>query len=128
MTAQLSVNDLVSGASHLGVRDFDVLFREILSLRAKRVAPILSEQESRLLEKIYEKLPRKTAERYADLTEKRRAETLPEDEYQELLTLVQVSENHNVQRLQHIVELASLRQITPQELMKQLGLMPLLAA
>jgi len=125
MNAPLTVPDLLENASRLDTSEFESFFKAMLALRAKRIAPVLSQKEADLLEKIYAKLPSGTTERYDLLTEKRRAETISAEEYDELIGLVQTVEQYNVQRLKLIVELADLRKITAQQLMKQLGLMPL---
>lgn len=104
---------------------FESFFNAVLALRAKRVAPVLPQKETDLLEKIYTKLPAATQERYDLLTKKRRAETISAEEYGELLELVHVSEHYNVERLKCIVELAALRKVTVEQLMEQLGLMPI---
>lgn len=125
MNAPLTVPDLLDNASRLNTSEFESFFNALLALRAKRVAPVLTQKEADLLEKIYAKLPPATLERYDALTEKRRAETISPEEYKELLHLVQVVEQYNVERLNLIVELAALRKVTAQQLMKHLGLMPL---
>ncbi len=125
MDVQLSVPDLLDSAARLDNKEFESFFKEMLSLRAKRIAPVLSEQENMLLQKIYTKLPSKKTELYETLSEKRRLGTISKPEYNSLLELIGVVEQHNVERLGYIVELATLRQVTPQKLMEQLGLMPL---
>ncbi len=120
-----TVSELLDNAARLDTGDFDAFFHEMLTLRARRVAPVLSKEESILLRTVYEKLPEQTAMRYNLLTQKRQAEDIAEKEYQELLQLVTLVEKHNVQRLEAIVRLAKLRNVTPQELMKKLGLLPL---
>ncbi len=125
MNAPLTVPDLLDNASRLNTSDLESFVKEVLTLRAKRVAPVLSQKEADLLDKIYAKLPSDTIARYDLLTERRRAGTISPEEYDELLGLVQIVEQYNVERLKHIVELAALRKVTAQKLMKQLGLMPL---
>jgi hypothetical protein len=125
MNAQLSVNDLLDNASRLDTSDFDTFFHEVLTLRAKRVSPVLSTLETNLLKEIYKKLPNSTLKRYENLSMKRQTETINENEYAELLKLVKEVEQNNVIRLKSIVELATIRKITPQKLMEQLGLIPL---
>lgn len=125
MNAPLTVPDLLDNASRLNTSDLESFVKEVLTLRAKRIAPVLSQKEADLLEKIYAKLPSETLTRYDLLTEKRRAGTISSEEYDELLDLVQIVEQYNVERLKLIVELAALRKVTAQKLMKQLGLMPL---
>jgi 4-hydroxy-3-methylbut-2-enyl diphosphate reductase IspH len=125
MTTLLSITDLIDNASRLESVEFNTFFNEILALRAKRVTTVLSNTESNLLKTIYQKMPNTTQKRYDQLTLKRQNETINEAEYAELLILVKEFEQQNVTRLKSIVELASIRKITAQELMKQLGLMPL---
>jgi hypothetical protein len=125
MIAQLSVPDLLANASMLEMGEFDLFFKEIMSLRATRLTPVLSPVETVLLAKIYKKLSEKTAIRIELLTEKRVANTIQSAEYTELLKLSAVVEKFNVQRLHHIIELAKIRKMIPQDLMNQLGLMPL---
>jgi hypothetical protein len=125
MNVHLTVTDLLENASRLDSSEFESFFKSMLTLRAKRIAPVLTQKEADVLEKIYSKLPASVIERYELLTEKRRDETIAPKEYEELLGLIPVVEQYNVERMKNIVELASLRNTTAQELMKQLGLMPL---
>lgn len=125
MHQPLTVSDLIQNASQLDNRDFESFYKALLALRARRIAPVLTQKETELLEKIYQKLPSETLERYERLTNKRREDDIAPEEYQELLGLVQVVEQYNVQRLKYLAELAAMRKITTQELMQQLGLMPL---
>lgn len=121
--APVTVPDLLDKVSHLDNSEFESFVNAVLALRAKRVAPVLPQKESDLLEKIYTKLPAAIQERYDLLTEKRRAGTISAEEYGELLELVHISEHYNVERLKCIVELAALRKVTVEQLMEQLGLM-----
>jgi hypothetical protein len=125
MNAQLSVSELIDNAARLEIRDFDKFFHEMLSLRARRVAPVLSPQETELLEQIYQKLPHQVLARYAELTEKRRLGSIADVEYEELLRLIPTTEDHNVRRLKSLARLAEIRQTTVRELMTQLGISPL---
>jgi len=125
MNAQLSVSELIDNAARLELRDFDKFFHEILSLRARRVAPVLSPQETELLGLIYQKLPHQVSARYTELTEKRQLENITDAEYEELLRLIPTAEDHTVRRLNALARLAEIRQITVRELMTQLGISPL---
>lgn len=125
MNEPLTVPDLLDNASKLSSNDFETFIKEVLTLRAKRLAPVLTERETSLLEKIYRKLPEAILKRHEWLSEKRRQENISKEEYEELLALTQMLEKDNVERMEYIVELASSRKVTPQALMKQLDLMPL---
>lgn len=80
--------------------------------------------ENTLLRKIAETLPTAIQQRYNELRAKLQAETLTSIEHQELLELINVVEQFDADRLQHLVDLAQLRQITLPELLNQLKISP----
>jgi hypothetical protein len=80
--------------------------------------------ENALLQKIAETLPTAIQQRYNELRARLQAETLTPAEHQELLDLIAVVEQFDVDRLQHLVALAQLRQITLPELLIQLKISP----
>jgi hypothetical protein len=80
--------------------------------------------ENTLLQKIAETLPSAVQQRYNELRDKLRAETLIPIEHQELLDLINVVEQFDADRLQHLLALAQLRQISLPELLSQLKISP----
>lgn len=85
-------------------------------------APCLSETETRLLQQINEGLPPETWQHYNELIEKRQAETLTPDEHAALIGLSDRIEELNACRMEHLAELARLRQTSLSALMQQLGI------
>jgi hypothetical protein len=77
--------------------------------------------ENILLQKIAQTLPTAIQQRYNDLRAKLQAETLTTAEHQELLNLTDTIEQFDANRLQHLLELAQLRQISLPELLDSLG-------
>jgi predicted alpha/beta-fold hydrolase len=77
--------------------------------------------ENILLQKIAQTLPTTIQQRYNDLRAKLQAETLTPTEHQELLNLTDTIEQFDADRLQHLLELAQLRQISLPELLDSLG-------
>lgn len=69
-------------------------------------------------------LPEDTQSRYNELRAKLQAETITPDEHQELLSLVDTVEQADADRLQSLIELAQLRQLSLTDLMSQLGIRP----
>ncbi len=67
MNVPLTVPDLLDNAARLGTNEFESFFKVMLALRAKRIAPVLSDEEHNLLEKIYSKLPVSTTDLYEKL-------------------------------------------------------------
>lgn len=82
----------------------------------------LPESESQLLEQINVGLPGTIWEQYRELTEKRRDETLTEDERAELLDLTNMVELWNARRLELLLELARLRNVPLRALVEEMGL------
>ncbi len=78
--------------------------------------------ESGLLQKISQRVPTSIQERYDELRSKLQAETLTAEEHQELLTCTEIIEQFDADRLQNLLILAQLRQISLPELMKQLNI------
>lgn len=89
-------------------------------LLAQRQNTALPSSESELLRQINQGLPADTQHRYDELREKLRREELSSEEHEELLKLVDVVEQATADRLQHLIALSQLRQISLDELMKQL--------
>jgi predicted alpha/beta-fold hydrolase len=77
--------------------------------------------ENILLQKIAQTLPTAIQQRYNDLRAKLQAETLTPAEHQELLNLTDTIEQFDADRLQHLLELAQLRQISLPELLDRSG-------
>jgi hypothetical protein len=101
---------------------------QVLSLRAERGAPVLPAAESELLLKINRPIPDDLQRRYDELIARRDARTLTPEEHEELLGLTDQVELLEADRMGHLIELAQLRQIPLEALMKQLGLQPLFYA
>ncbi|MGH9845978.1 MAG: hypothetical protein ACREEM_45330 [Blastocatellia bacterium] len=82
----------------------------------------LSGEESKLLRQVNEWLPSETWEKYQELREKFRAETLTEAEHQRLIEIYDQIEVINAQRIAFIAELARFRGLPLKEMMNQLGI------
>jgi hypothetical protein len=87
--------------------------------RERNLPPRLPRRESELLQRINEGLPESTWARYEVLKGKRDAETLTEAEHQELIRLVDEVEGWNVRRLEWVAELAKLRGVRFQDLVRE---------
>ena len=82
------------------------------------------DRESELLHLITDGLPEGFWSRKAELDAKAEAVTLTPEEYQERLGLLSQMERWQVARLEAVVELAQLREETPQMVMQKLGILP----
>ena len=122
--SQVSLNDLLNGVAQLNSSDLEQFVSQVLALRAKRVAPSVSKQETEILEKINRGLAQKTQQRYNELVAKRQAETLTDAEHQELLDLIDRIEQADAERVQALTKLAQLRNMSVKTLMETLNIRP----
>jgi len=120
--SEVSLAELLNGVKRLDTTALESFADEVLAIRAQRRAPTLSQEESELLIKINQGLPIAVRTRFAQLNEKRRADTLSEEEHAELLGLIDQIEAHDVERVKNLGKLAQLRNIPVRTLMKQLGI------
>lgn len=81
--------------------------------------PHLSASEAALLEKIDRGLPQETWQRYNELIEKRKAETLTADEHATLIAISDQIEEANACRIEYLVQLAQIREMPLEKLMQE---------
>ncbi len=86
--------------------------------------PRLARAEAELLQKINLGLSEQQWQRYRELIAKRRAETLAAEEQKELVTLSDQIEQANARRMENLIELAKLRQVSLESQMSELGIKP----
>ena len=120
ITSQVSTEQLLHGVANLPAADLEQFVAKVLAIRAKLKAPSISTQEAQLLQQINQALPAQA--RFTALNHKRQAETLTEPEHQELLALIEQMEHFNVTRMQSLVQLATLRQVSVTTLIQELGI------
>lgn len=123
--AQISSLDLLQAVQQLSQPELEQFIEQILQLKAQRIAPNLSTNESELLIKINQDLPQELQNIYQTLIEKRNQEILTESEYQQLLELTEQVEKYQAQRLEYLTQLAQMRQLSLTNLITQMGLQPI---
>jgi hypothetical protein len=113
---------LLAAAEQLTAEELTAFAADVVALRARRLAPSLAADEAALLQRINAPSPSGEAQRYAELVALRDAEALSPAEQAELLRLSDAREERNVERMTTLVELATLRGVTLNELLRGLGL------
>lgn len=121
---QVDSEQLLHAALQMPRAELEQFVARLLALKIRQDTPHLSQTESELLCKINQGIPLATQQRLDALIAKRQAQTLTVGEHQELLQITEQIERFDVERLQHLIDLATLRQITLDELMQQLGIKP----
>lgn len=119
---QLDLQSIIDGISNLETRDLESFAKAVNQILAHRKAPALSERETELLLKINQGLPSDWQERYFELIEKSEKEVLSRQEIHEYQELASKAESIDALRLQSLIELAQLRNISPEELLDQLNI------
>jgi hypothetical protein len=119
-----NIQNISQALPTLSVMELDELMTQILRLRRQKLPTVLTQSETELLQKINAGLPLAIQKRYDFLIKKRQSETLHDAEYEELLELTAYSENHNNQRLKHLLELASIRSQSLDDIIRDLGIKP----
>jgi len=107
--------------------DADTFIRNALEERVRQphthdTPPHLPREEAELLQRINEGLPPAVWQRYQELDAKRRAETLTPEEHASLIALSDQIEGANARRIEYLVELSRLRQVSLETVMDQLGI------
>ncbi len=119
-----ALDEVLDEVSRLDTPHLEDLLLEVSLMLAERKAPHLSRRESELLMKINQGLSAEVQRRYDELMDKLRNETITSAERQELLRLIDQIEQADAERLQYLIELAQLRNVSVEELMAQLGIQP----
>ncbi len=122
VAAQVSTDELLKAVSQLSQPELEQFASRVIALEAQRKAPSLPRAEAELLLKINRGVPPEVQRRYDELITKRRAESLTPDEHDELLRLTDQVEDSEARRLEHLAELARLRQTSLPALMKTLSI------
>ena len=123
-TIQIGTDELLQAALQLPQVELEQFVTRLFSLKARERAPVLSEREAELLDKIYQVLPAATQQRLNELIEKRQSSSITKNELQELIALTNQVELFDAVRLEQLSELAHLRNVTLEQLIRQLGLKP----
>jgi hypothetical protein len=120
----LGLDDILTGISTLDSKDLEKFIQKIGHLIAQRKVAYLPERESTLLMKINKAIPSALQKRYEYLLAKNREETITPIEHEELLKVIEKVEIKNAERLENLIELSRIRNITMDTLMRQLQLNP----
>jgi hypothetical protein len=118
----LAIDDILVGISDLETPDLEQFLQKIGRIVARRKSPSLSNRETVLLQGINQSSNIILQNRYSVLSKKQNSNNVTEAEHEELLILIDKLEILQAQRLENLIELAHLRGISLEVLMKNLNL------
>lgn len=113
-------DQLLQTVAGLSNKELENFVNQAIVLKAKRNAPNSPKLEAELLSKINKGLSSKLQNRFDDLAEKLDAETITPKEREEFLKLTDKIEKQDAKRIELLGKLAEVRQITLDDLMKDL--------
>ena len=117
-------DNIIQSLSNLNLNELDLLMSRLVGLRRQKLPSVLTELESGLLKKINTPIPMEIQKRYDLLIDKRDDQKLSDEEYNELIELTAYSEQHTVQRLEYLMELSRVKNVSLDDLMDELELKP----
>ena len=117
-----SAEEIIQVAKQLPLLELEQLVDRVIAIRAERRAPHLTGNESELLARINQGLPTEERARLKELISRRDAETIIPTEVRELIGMTDRLEKLHAERLAALAELATLRGITLDEVINQLGI------
>jgi hypothetical protein len=120
----IELDQLLTGVAQLDTPDLEKLLIQVRQVLAHRQNPSLPALELELLQKINQALPEEIQQKYNELSAKMRSQTITPEEYQDLLKLIDIVEQADGNRLQHLIQLSQLRNTSLTELMEQLQIYP----
>lgn len=119
----ISVTEILNTAEGLEMKSFERLYQKLYAQRIKRNGiNVLNETESNLLSEINKEFDLTKWERLQYLDWKLETNALTEKEELESLKLAEAYESYSVERLKKIAQLAIIRHISMDKLLKQLGI------
>jgi hypothetical protein len=122
LQAEVSRDALLGAVEQLSGAELDQFVAQVLQIRSRRGPARLGAAESELLARINQGFPEGLRERYAELIDRRRDESLTPEEHRELLRLTAEAERIEGDRLAALAELARLRGVPLRALMDDLGI------
>lgn len=128
LTYPVPFDALLRGLPQLSERELERLAQATAFIRARAKAESLDAAETNLLLKIDQcTIPQTLKAQYARLAETQDRRSLSPSEQAQLADVIDQMELINAERLNYLIQLANLRQITLDALMDQLELHPLSA-
>ena len=118
----IDTEKVLEGVNQLETPELERFAEQVNALVARRKAPSLPQREAELLQKINQGVPAEVRARYRELTAHLEDEAISAAEHAELLQLIDLIELSDAERLRHMIELATLRGISVDDLATRLGI------
>jgi hypothetical protein len=118
----MSLDEILAAADRLDETGLDQLLQQVSWMRARRRVPLLSHQESSLLQQINQGLPDDLDRRSQSLREKSLEGTITAAESTEFSQVNGLIEQLAAKRIEALIKLSELRQVPFTQLLDDLGI------
>ncbi len=124
--SEIDAKMLLAGVANLKVSELEAFIEELRGIVIKKKAKSKKYQDAALLAKHNETILSKTKrKRHADLYEKLENDTITEKEREEFLSLSKEESSLRNERVKLLIQIATLRGVSLNDLMSELGLKPI---
>lgn len=117
---KVPLDDVLNGVAALDTPELEEFFHKVAQVLAERKAPHLSASESELLRKINAGYPQELTKRYEYLLTQKKKQALSSGEQQELVEISDQFEALDALRMENLLALSQLRNISLEELLRNL--------
>lgn len=121
-TQTINSQQVIATAQTIPLDELEQLVSNVLAVRAERIAPHITGEESKLLQTIQKNLPKKSLVRLQELQALRDSDQLSPKGFAELAGLIEKLEIFHAERMKALSDLAELRGVTLQTAIKKIGL------
>lgn len=122
VTQNPSSQQIIFAAKNMPLNELEQLIGNVLAVRAERIAPHISGEESKLLKNIEKTFSKKSLSRMKKLQVLRDEGRLSSEGFKELAELIEKLEEFHAERMKSVAALADIRGITFPAALKQVGL------
>jgi hypothetical protein len=119
---QAATQQILRAIAELDEPELDDLFQQVLHLRSQRQVPSIDRTENDLLLTINQTLTFSRQNRFDQLVAKRQADTITDEELEELIELTDQAEQLNADRVMALAQLAKARNQSLKQVMQTLGI------
>jgi hypothetical protein len=119
---QAATQQILRAIAELDEPELDDLFQQVLHLRSQRQVPSIDRAENDLLLTINQTLTFSRQNRFDQLVAKRQADTITDEELEELIELTDQAERLNADRVMALAQLAKARNQSLKQVMQTLGI------
>ncbi len=120
---RVGIEEILEGISKLDNKEFERFRKQVNNLWSERKSKAFQKKEKQLLAAIsMPLLPEKDQKKYEKLKRKLEQETISKAGHEEFLKLLDEMEKNGVKRLESMIELAELRNVSLDELLEQLNM------